>query len=287
MTTKLYINLILILSICLVFISYRYFTPSSVFSEFKIVFLNVGQGDSIVLRNLEGKYALIDGGKGQRVLSELGEVLPPLEYKFDFIIATHPDADHIEGLIEVIKRYEVGKFFINKSGKESSVYQELIRQLTINNVPTYELRSDNDFQWGCCINFDVVWPHPGSNVYNNLDANSTSIATIISYNNFNMYTGGDLNKDNEIISVQDKSFDVEVLKLGHHGSETSTSLDFLEKVTPEHAIISVGSENSYGHPSLKVLDMLEIYGITSWRTDLHGRISIYSNGHDWNISGEL
>lgn len=248
--------------------------------------LDVGQGDSILVRTPDGLYGLIDGGKGDKVLAQLNEVLPWGQRRLDFVISTHPDLDHFEGLIPVMERYDIGALFWTKTDKDIPAYQALKDVVVRKHITNYRISSDYDFRLGCCVDFDVLWPLTTSNTYHVEDANDYSVAVLLKYKDFSMYMGGDLGGDLESQSVSALASDaVDVLKVGHHGSKTSSSLSFLDVIKPKLAIISVG-ENSYGHPAPQVLNNLSSVGAAVWRTDLLGRITITTPGDLLEIFSE-
>lgn len=267
--------------------------PFDGLSQLEIHILDVGQGDSILIKTPDGAYGLIDGGKGKRVLSELGKSLPFGQRKLTFVIATHPDADHIEGLIEVVKRYEVENLFWQKSSKQSDEYSELKSLVDQLGIKNYELRDTHDFRVGCCTEFDVIWPKYQADIYHETEVNEISIAVIVKYKDFEMFTAGDLG-EGEIKAIEDwqesEEFSadstIDVLKVGHHGSSSSSDYAFLDAIKPKLALISVGENNSYGHPHQQVLDGLGSINAKVFRTDLHGRILLQTDGESMQVFTE-
>lgn len=255
--------------------------------QLEIYLLDVGQGDSFLLKSPQGKLGLVDAGKGSRVLTELGEVLPFGVRTIDFAIFTHADADHVEGFIPLLKRYEIETVFWNTTSKQTPIINELKTTIEKTAVKRYQLRADNDFVWGCCIQFDVIWPLTQMDLDNIEDENNKSIAFILKYKDFRFFAAGDLSKEFELkATVGEESTDIEVLKVGHHGSNTSTSKAFLSKFTPEFAFISVGSGNSYGHPHSEVLQVLDRTDTEVFRSDLHGRVKLVVQNNRVNFLTE-
>ncbi len=247
--------------------------------------LDVGQGDAIVIRTTDDKYILIDGGPGEVVLEQLGKVLPFWQKTFDLVIATHGDSDHISGLVEVMNRYEVKVFIYNGEDKNTEVFDELMRRADIHNVRVETARSDMDIQIGCCLSFDVLWPNISYSP--ELSSNDLSVGLIASYGNFDMYFAGDLSSNYEEEMLKNLPKHVEVMKLSHHGSKTSTSLELLDLLTPEKAIISVGKGNTYGHPSKNIIDSLSSRGVVIHRTDEEGIVSILTYGNTYEVNPEV
>ncbi len=247
--------------------------------------LDVGQGDAIVIRTNDDKYILIDGGPGELVMEQLGKAMPFWQKTFDLVVATHGDADHISGLVEVMDRYKVKVFVYNGEQKNNDVFTELMRRADFHNVRVEEANAGKDIQVGCCVNLDLLWPSMKKQ-NSELVGNDRSIAFIMSYENFDMYFAGDLSFEYEEEMLNMVPRDVEVMKLSHHGSKTSTSKELLELLTPEKAIVSVGKDNTYGHPSNEVLDSIRATGAAIHRTDEEGIITISTNGNSFYVVSE-
>ncbi len=246
---------------------------------FEIQLLNIGQGDSILIKTPENKFGLIDAGIGNKVLRELDETLPQYFKEFEFIVITHPDADHAEGFIEVLKRFKVKNVFIEKVNKASKIYDEIKSLIKEKNITNYSIHDLNDFKINE-VYFDVVWPFKETNTYTDIkEPNDTSIGLVINYKNFNMFTAGDLSYNFEEAALNKTNYDVDILKVSHHGSLTSTSDKFLKLISPEVAVISVGENNRYGHPKKEILERLNNNNIKDvFRTDLSGRVSLVTDG---------
>jgi competence protein ComEC len=255
-------------------------------SLLEITVLDVGQGDSILIKSPDGLYALIDGGRGTAVMSQLDQFMPFWERKFSFIIATHPDADHIEGLIDVLDQYEVEQILWVKNKKKTEVTYELEAEIQENKVLSYELNSERDFRLGCCIEFDVVWPSGDFDSYDEDEANAASLTVILRYGKLDMFLGGDLyvaQEEQVAGSLPLELRQIDVLKVSHHGSKTSTSAKFLHLIDTQIGLISAGKRNSYGHPAAEVLQNLENENIEIIRTDLEGTIQLKTDGEQLEI----
>lgn len=251
---------------------------------FEITFLDVGQGDSILIKTPGGRYGLIDAGKGDVVIDRLSETLPYYINTLDFVVMTHPDADHIEGFTKVLEKYNVETAFIHKVDKDSPIYAEVIGLLNDKNIPNYQITDDNDFTLDG-VKFDTVWPMDTESLTAFEDPNDTSISFLITYKDFQMYTAGDLsfefeeeilNNISTYISFEATSLDV--LKASHHGSNTSTSLNLTKAMTPTISIISAGKNNSYGHPNEEVLSNLEQVDSIVYSTIEDNNIRISTDG---------
>ncbi len=270
-------TIIIFLLVSSAWINLNYLQFSS--SELEIIFLDVGQGDSILIKTPANNFVLIDGGRGTEVMYQLEEFIPFYIDRIHTIIFTHPDADHIEGLNEVLQNYTVDNVFINKVYKESDIVDKTLELVESYDIYNAGLNSQTDFVIDG-IKFDVLWPNNSVDIFNIAESNDLSIGLLISYENFTLFTSGDLSTDIEDSLVTNITQTVTILKVGHHGSNTSTSQYFLSKLKPKHCIIQSGKDNSYGHPSNKVIDRLEDENCKIHRTDQYGNIKlIYSNQH--------
>ncbi len=274
------LNLSLALAIALnLWVGYQAINLSSTNRHLEIYMLDVGQGDSFLIRTPEGKYGLVDGGRGSAVAEQLAQVMPFGTRDLEFILATHPDADHIEGLLPVLDSYKVKQILWGKSSSDSGIYASLKAKIQAQNIPNFEIKELDDFKVGCCTDFDILWPRETFNSYHESETNRTSISFILHYGKFRMFMGGDLPMAEELEAIVElKDRDISVLKVGHHGSRTSTSDQFLAETTPEIALISDGQNNSYGHPHREVLDLFSKYNVKIFRTDEMGKVKLETDG---------
>lgn len=249
-----------------------------------IYILNIGQGDALLIKTPKGNWGMIDSGKNTIVLEELEKTLPFFIRNLSFIVLTHPDADHIEGFIEILKRYEVETVFTNKTTKQSSLFDSIIHQVTTHNIKQYELGEMHDFIFDN-VHFDIIWPIKTNDYLKIEDSNDTSISMVISYGKFELYSAGDLSFVQENQAIPDAR-DIDIMKISHHGSTSSTNTELLKKLTPEIAVISVGKDNSYGHPHKDILENLKNEGIKILRTDEIGTIKMKTDGTLLSISGK-
>lgn len=242
--------------------------------QLHVYVLNIGQGDSILVRLPTGENILIDGGPDGTVLRELAEVMPLYERKIDVMILTHPHADHMNGLLDVLRHYEVGSVIITGVFYKSSAYDEFVEQIARKKIPVFFAHSDIDYRLGT-VALDILYPLKlvQGDRYENL--NNSSISFRLLSNDGTFYFSGDLEKEGEeelLKSGQDLRADV--LKAGHHGSRTSSSEAFLDLVQPEIAVISCGINNTFKHPHPETLEHFSERGIQFFRTDLDGRVEI-------------
>lgn len=249
--------------------------------QLHLYFLDVGQGDALLLQTPEGKWGMVDTGRSPDLLSKVQEFMPTTNRELEFVVLTHPDADHIESVLEVLTAYKVKYLFWNKTAKQNGLISELKNLVTSTDTIDMPLKENNDFVVGCCTKFNVLWPSKDFDTYHETESNNISIALLVSYKDFDVFTAGDLPTEFEdkLVRLSDvKQTQVEVLKVGHHGSRTSTSNEFLRLLNPEIGIISVGKGNSYGHPTPEVIQNLANNHVQILRTDLLGNVEISTDG---------
>jgi len=227
--------------------------------KLSVYFLDVGQGDAIFIDSPRGGRVLVDGGANRKVLSELGKILPFADKRIDVMIETHPDKDHIGGLPEVVSRYEVGMFIEPGVESENSIDDELKKRLGEKNIPKLLAKRGMVINFGDGVKLQILFPNQDVTRW---ETNRASIVAKLIYGDKSFLLTGDspLQVENILLSLDKNLLDSDVLKAGHHGSRTSTSLTYAEAVSPEYAIISAGLDNTYGHPHKEVLDILAKVG---------------------------
>lgn len=243
--------------------------------EVSVHYIDVGQGDCELIMSGD-KVVLIDSGErdcGQTVVNYLNKQNIT---KIDYVIGTHPHSDHIGGLSDVINNFEIGKIYMPKVPDDlvptSSTYTKLLETIQNNNLKISTCKFGEIIQIDECQL--IMYPPLGD--YDNLNDYSIMCKLVHGNNNF-LFTGdAEKAEENDLIgSGVDISADV--LKVGHHGSSTSSSKDFLKKVNPSICVISVGDDNSYNHPNSKVVDRLNEYTDCVFRTDLVGTVVMISD----------
>jgi competence protein ComEC len=250
----------------------------------EVNFFDVGQGDAIFIETPRRYQILIDGGPDNTVLEKLGNEMPSWDRTIDLVVLTHPEHDHVAGLIEVLKRYEVDFVLWTGILRDTGEYEEWERLIEsgISDVKIAEIGQKIITPE---IFFDVLHPFDNLKGQRVSNTNNSSIALRLVFDDTAFIFTGDSYKsvEKEIVD-RELYLDSDVLKVGHHGSKTSTAKEFLEAVKPELAVISAGSENSYGHPHQETLDILAKYDIKVLRTDIDGDIKIISDGKQLTIN---
>tara|TARA_Y100000310_G_scaffold297074_1_gene329839 strand:- start:3223 stop:4047 length:825 start_codon:yes stop_codon:yes gene_type:complete len=245
-------------------------------SSLEVAFFDVGQGDAIFLETPQGHQVLIDGGPDDTVLLGLNKVMPFWDRTIDLVILTHPDADHITGLVEVLKRYEVSHVLwtgVEKDTKSFEAWkQELEREGTKETIAT----AGQKIRWSQDLKEVLEILYPQEKPKGNAKTNETSIiAKLIYHKNSVLFSADTTKKIEALLLKEEKNLKAAILKVAHHGSKTSSSREFLQSVKPLVAVISVGKENRYGHPHPEILARLHEYGIEIRRTDKEGTIYYY------------
>lgn len=259
------------------FIWYSAFTePRHVLT---IAMLNVGQGDATFIETPNGNQILIDGGAGTRVLSELGRSMPAYDHSIDLLIATHTDLDHLGGLVEVAKKYQIGRVLVNGRTASTTVYQAWDTVLAEKHILQDSVHAGDRVMLDRDVYLDILGPFSEDDIPESQKANDTMVVARLTYHNNHMLFMGDIEKGDEIRLVESgTALESDLLKVAHHGSEYATTRLFLEKVLPKFAVISVGAGNRYGHPTQETLERLGATRAKLFRTDLDGRIIFLSDG---------
>lgn len=246
----------------------------------KVAFLDVGQGDSIYIEAPNGKQMLIDGGPNAKLLSSLSKVVPFADRSIDIIVATHPDQDHIGGFPLLLDNYKVTDIISNGAISDSKVFSSLQQKIKENKIKNILARRGMKIilDEKKNIYFDIIFPDRD---ITNFESNDGSIVGKLIYgkNSF-MFTGDATTYTENLIgwNENNKTLKSDILKLGHHGSRTSSSIPWLERVSPSLAIISVDKNNKYGHPHKEILKRLSDLHIPYLSTADRGNIIFESDG---------
>lgn len=241
--------------------------------QFEVWFLDVGQGDSVLIQSSFGHQILIDGGDGERVLEELAEVMPFFDRSLDMLVLTHPHEDHVGGLVAVLENYQVDNVLLTGVNSQSGSYNQFLEEVIKKDIPFFIAEQLVDFKFGDLV-LDVLYPFDGLLLEDVENLNNSSIVIMLKYRDQRILLTGDMEQEvEEELLAHHVDLRADVLKVGHHGSKTSSTLSFLAKVRPKKAVIQVGNSNSYGHPNEITLRNLRAVGAEVYRTDLLGRVS--------------
>lgn len=243
----------------------------------EIVFCDVGQGDAVLVSygNLQ---MLVDGGPDNAVLSCLGKNMAFWDRKIELVVVSHPQADHMTGIIDVVRRYKVGQLAMTRVENDTPEVRELKKVINLLQVPYLELRQGEKLQLGG-VEIEVLWPLESWREVS--DINQVSTVLLGSYGGFEFLLTGDIDIGIEDqLRLTDKLREVEVLKVAHHGSKYSSGEQFLRAVKPKLAVIEVG-QNRFGHPTEEVLERLSGVGSRIMKTNEDGQVKVISDGENW------
>lgn len=261
----------------------------------EVNFFDVGQGDAIFIETPKRQQILIDGGPDSIILAKLAKEMPFWDRSIDLLILTHPERDHLIGLIEVLKRYKIDYILWTGIVKDTSEFQEWERLIEEEKEKEgAQIKIARVGQRISCLTWNVKqWAieilYPFENLEGKVfkDSNNTSIIAKLIFKENSFLFSGDAYKSVER-EILDKGANInsDVLKVGHHGSKTSSSEEFIARVSPKIAVILAGKENPYGHPHREVLETLTKYGIKILTTAKNGDIKIISDGITLRITNQ-
>jgi competence protein ComEC len=253
----------------------------------KVAFLDVGQGDSILIQSPNGQTMLIDGGRSIDLAQSV--IIPKMKEwgarQVDVLVPTHPDQDHIAGLAGVLESYPVKLVALTGQIHSTKIYERLLTDIRDKNIEALKVRTGTAIPFDPSVKIEVL--NPDDAEVDSDDTNDASIVIKLTYGSTSFLLTGDAEMPANK-AMLDRGFDVRstVLKLGHHGSRTSTDEAWLAKVQPQLGIISAGKDNSYGHPHPEVIAALEKLKIPYIRTDEHGTITVTSDGAALHVTSE-
>ncbi|WP_234982737.1 ComEC/Rec2 family competence protein [Ornithinibacillus halophilus] len=247
----------------------------------KVHFIDVGQGDSILIQTPNDKSILIDGGppkSGKKVVRYLKK---QNIHSLNLVIATHPDMDHIGGLPSVMKEIEVEKIMDSGKIHITKAYARYLSQIKKQHIPT-KIASENEK-----IMIDPLIDITILNAYSKgKNNNESSLALKITYDEIDFLLMGDIEKEQEKKIMDKYELDAEILKVAHHGSKTSSSYEFFKEVKPEIAMITYSKNNHYGHPVDRVIDTIFKVNAQIYSTAVFGNVVVYTSGDDYFIMPE-
>lgn len=267
---------LLLLGLCVWVWVIPYFGHASGVETFTVSFLDVGQGDAILIETPDGIDVLVDGGRNDAVLQELTAVLGAFDRTIDMVVATHPDADHIGGLSGVLDRYQVATVLMTENESDSASFESFLSRVESEDATLIYARAGQMFQLGASTTLRVLFPTTDAS---DMESNASSIVVKISYGATDVLLTGDAPEriEDYLVGADADILRSEILKAGHHGSRTSSGDSFIGAVQPAYTVISAGKDNQYGHPHQEVIERIHSYGSTLYSTQ-RGRITFTSDG---------
>ena len=276
---------------CVLLVSFLTTLPDG---KLHIFFCNVGQGDAAYIRFPDGRDMLVDGGPNDTVLQCLGRHMPFWDREINIVVNSHPQNDHLKGLISVLDRYTVDYVVRSDIASSSDVYAQFFDVIKTHHISERLVTRGEKMSIGAA-SLSFLWPseaqialmHPVNNVLGastDANLNDGSLVFSLRYGSFDAIFPGDADShvEGSYTGGQLADGSVELLKVPHHGSKTGMTQDFVDWIKPEVAVISVG-KNSYGHPSAEAITMLQSAGSVIHRTDKEGDIEIISDGSHWYL----
>ena len=253
--------------------------------KLRLVFCDVGQGDGMLLITPGGKDIVVDGGPGTKIVDCLGQKMPFWDRTIEMMVSTHPQKDHMEGLLSVLSRYKVKMIATTQVKNETELFDEWQKALENEGAKIYTPKAGDQLK-ADRIEFDVLWPTEEKLELWQLaglsELNESSVVLRLDYGGFCAYLTGDIPKEilETLINRQ-----CQLLKISHHGSRTGTSEKILDEARPQVALIQVG-KNSFGHPHKEVLDLLTSKAVKIYRNDINGIIEVKTDGRSFGIETE-
>lgn len=256
----------------------------------RIVLCDIGQGDAILIQ-APGQYdLLVDGGPNRQVVSCLGKYLGFWNRRLELMMMSHPDADHATGLVFAAQRYAVSELLWAPIQAPAPAYQALRQTVNDNGLTTTSTTAGQIWSVGPA-QMEILWPLTDLTGQKVSSTNNASVVARLEFNQVSLLLTGDAEVpvERELLGhYPAPKLQSDILKVGHHGSKSSTTAEFLTAVDPDIALVSVGANNRYGHPTAEVIDRLRASDVTIWRTDQSGDVVLVTDGDRiQNCSGRL
>ena len=263
--------------------------------KLRVSFLDVGQGDAILIQTPSGKSMLIDGGPTNVVLEKMAHEMSYFDNDIDVIVATHPDADHITGLIPVLEKYKISTMVISPAEGSTKIVDDLTSHIIVEHTNTHIAQRGDVIDFHDGVIAKILYPR-ASYVGKKSDTNDASVSMVITYGDESFLLTGDLPSTEEpkllnaLLSLRQSrvsrhelassSVDshITVYKVGHHGSKYSSGEQLLTYIKPEYAVVSAGKDNKYGHPNIETIERLQKYSQEILSIIDRGTISFITDG---------
>ena len=249
----------------------------------EITFIDVGQGDSMLIKSPDGRFMLIDAGEYKNVAAVMSTLKEEGVTRLDYVVATHPHSDHIGGLSKVIDSVPVGAVYDIGRAHTTSSYRYYLEAVKASAAKFYLARAGVSFKLGASVTLSFLWPNDKMPS----DLNNSSAMLLLKYLEFDALLHADTGIEQELAVVNaGKVPEVELYKVSHHGSRHSNSREILAAASPKIAVIQVGAGNDYGYPQAVALDKIKAVGSQIFRTDKDGAVKVTSDGTNWWVSTE-
>ena len=248
----------------------------------KVIFLDVGQGDSILIITPNGRQILIDAGKYPDISTKIASYMPISDRSLDIVIATHPDIDHVAGFNALLDEYEIDMFIHSGLLAGEPVYRTIANKIRDQEISVHTAIAGEKIFIDKNMYLEILSPYSNQKIEN---PNDYSVVARLVYNDHAILLTGDASKlvEQNLVSMYGDSIQSDILKIGHHGSKTSSDENFVKIVNPKYGIISAGCGNQFGHPHASVLRVLDENNITELNTCKNGDIVFEFNNGKWNL----
>lgn len=263
--------------------------------KLEVSFLDIGQGDAVLITTPSGKQMLVDGGGTNKILEELSRHVSYFDRTINVIVATHPDADHVTGLIPVLEKFDVSTVILSPSTGHTGIYDEVEKHVRDEHAEVHIGAKGDIIDFGDGVITKILYPSKNY-VEKKDDTNDASVSIVITYGDESFLLTGDLpsTREGELIrqplslwpSHESRGSNVTVYKAAHHGSKYSSGEQLLSYIKPEYSVISAGKDNRYGHPNPEALERLEKYSKEVLSTIDKGAITFMTDGKSMEIITE-
>lgn len=262
-------SIIVLLAVVLLMLGANLLQPKQ--SSIALTFLDVGQGDAELVVTPKGQDILIDGGPNDSVVNKLDKNIPFYSHKLDAVVLTHPHADHVAGLVAVANKYQIEKVYMSGVTHTAPEYIAFLDALKKHNVAVQIVKSGDSLDFGDGIRLDFLYPLASLQGQTVENLNLTSVVTRLSWGKSSALFMGDLESEGQDkLLASGQNLKSDIIKISHHGSKDSVNAKFLAAVAPKYAVIEVGKDNKFGHPSQDMLNLLS--GLIVYRTDYDGDV---------------
>ncbi len=250
-----------------------------------VSFLDIGQGDSTLIRTPGNHTILIDAGPTGAVVQKLGKALPFYDRTIDLAIITHPQTDHFAGFLDVAERYTIKQLITSDIPYKSHEWEAFTQKVVAQNIPVSFVSSQRTITIEDGVTIELLWPIAEAvDTLHLPDANEGSVVALVRYGDHEFLFTGDISADTEAQLVSHNLIsDIDVLKVAHHGSKTSSSETFIMQAQPEIGVMMLGRDNPFGHPNARTLRTLNQARVVVYRTDTDGDVTIASDGITYAI----
>lgn len=260
-----------LMSVCLVI---SFISPK----KLRVSFLDVGQGDAILIQTPSGKQMLIDGGATNVIRERVAHEMSYFDRDIDVIVATHPDADHVTGLIPILEKYKVHTIVVSPVDNDTNIFDDLNKHIDDEHADVHVAHTGDVIDFHDGVMAQILYPDKNYREKKN-NTNDASVSMVVTYGDESFLLTGDLPGTEEPKLIQqDLPKNVTVYKAGHHGSKYSSGEQLLSYIHPEYAVISAGKDNRYGHPNSETLERLQKYTKEIISTIDRGTISFVTDG---------